>query len=417
MTRLCHYETLKWMRRHCTNSFLNLPTSAKVTSQTMHASSPLYPVDLTAASTPTSSSAKDAAGGVANNAPSGASFLTSSMRRSPSCEWHEWDETFDYFDAASGLMGIDTSMDVADLHDLDQFLFATAEDYLEPFTSPESPRIAADQEFDYETEQDMKLLLAAGFNVQSSGELQSLVESTLEPLPLVQQNVPMVPTTTTTTGSAVHRHCKRKTAELYRFRDEAERVADQYFCLEKKVKRQEQRASVEIVSTKNVMKTNEQMEQLYRRRYDILHGILEAWNTGGIEDIEEIAANVYDQDATLICPDHSEGLHGVEAILSHWGLLLDAFPDGMMEEYIIQREEGSTDKMKATWIFSGTQIFPIFGIEPRHKKVCISGKSLFIFKGDRIRQIVLSWNYGETLLKLMGVQPEGTDSDDLGALR
>ncbi|CAI5701549.1 unnamed protein product [Peronospora effusa] len=87
----------------------------------------------------------------------------------------------------------------------------------------------------------------------------------------------------------------------------------------------------------------------------------------------------------------------------------------MMEDYIIQRDEDSTEQMKATWTFSGTQVFPIFGIEPRHKKVCISGKSLFIFKGDRIQQIVLSWNYGETLLKLMGVQPEEANSVVLSA--
>lgn len=179
----------------------------------------------------------------------------------------------------------------------------------------------------------------------------------------------------------------------------------------KKAKRQEQ----QIAAVKKEMEANEQAEKIYRRRYDILHGILEAWNTGGIEDLEEIADNVYDEDVTLISPDYSEGLHGVEAVMSHWNMLLDAFPDGIMEEYIIQREEGSTEKMKATWTFSGTQIFPIFGVEPRHKKVCISGKSFFTFKGDRIRQMVLSWNYRETLLKLMDVQPDKANSVVLSA--
>ncbi|RQM16414.1 hypothetical protein DD237_003402 [Peronospora effusa] len=321
------------------------------------------------------------------------------MRRSPSCEWHEWEEMLDDISTVSGLLGIDTSMDGVDL---DQFLLATADDFLEPFedvnSTSSSPLFAATQEFLYEKEQDLKMLRAAGFDVQSSGEVSSLLDDELEP----QEKVPMLPTTTM--GLTVHCHRKRKTTELYRVRDEVDNV------MGKKIKRQE-----ELVSVKNEMKANEQMEKMYRRRYDILHGILEAWNTGGIEDLEEIADTVYDDDVTLISPDYSESLHGVEAVLSHWGLLLDAFPDGMMEDYIIQRDEDSTEQMKATWTFSGTQVFPIFGIEPRHKKVCISGKSLFIFKGDRIQQIVLSWNYGETLLKLMGVQPEEANSVVLSA--
>ncbi|TYZ67025.1 hypothetical protein PybrP1_011695 [[Pythium] brassicae (nom. inval.)] len=150
-------------------------------------------------------------------------------------------------------------------------------------------------------------------------------------------------------------------------------------------------------------KLDEQAERLYRRRYDILHEILEAWNTGGIEDMEEIADSVYDDDVTLISPDYADGLRGVHALMNHWNLLLDAFPDGIMEEYEIQRVDG--ERLKASWVFSGTQIFPFYGVQPRHEKVCVSGTSFFSFKGDKIRQVVLSWNYREALMKLMGVAP------------
>ncbi|KAE9088867.1 hypothetical protein PF010_g19219 [Phytophthora fragariae] len=357
----------------------------------MRASSPLHPLDVAPAA---ASSGADALGNVVSGT-SAASFLpsASAMRRSPSCEWREWEETLDSFGATAGLVGVDAAMDV----DLDQFLLASADDFLEPFNvTPDSPIFSADQEFFYETEQDLHMLKAAGFDPHA-GELQTLVECKLEPQPLQQQKMP-TPT--------VHRHRKRKTAELHRLAAESGHLG-------KKVKRQEQ----QIAAVKREMEAHEQAERdkVYRRRYDILHGILEAWNTGGIEDLEEIADNVYDQDVTLISPDYSEGLHGVEAVMSHWDMLLDAFPDGIMEEYIIQREEGSTEKMKATWTFSGTQIFPIFGVQPRHKKVCISGKSFFTFKGDRIRQVVLSWNYRETLLKLMGVQPDKANSVVLSA--
>ncbi|RLN69081.1 hypothetical protein BBJ29_000708 [Phytophthora kernoviae] len=260
------------------------------------------------------------------------------LRRSASSEWRDWEETLDSF-GAPGL--VDATGLEMDLHSLDQFLLATADDFLEPFadanSAPESPIFAADSGYFYEQDQVDNL------------------------------------------------------------------------HLEKKLKRSQRQQTIqnkEIVAMQSEREINAQAEKLFRRRYDILHGILEAWNTGGIEDLEEIADNVYDDDVTLIGPDYMEGLHGVEAVMSHWTTLLDAFPDGIMEEYTIQCEGGSGEKMTASWVFSGTQIYPIHGVQPRHKKVCINGKSFFSFKGDKIQQVVLSWNYHETLLKLMGVQPD-----------
>lgn len=215
---------------------------------------------------------------------------------------------------------------------------------------------------------------------------------------------------------AVKRHRKRKNAELQHLRDEAERLAHENAQLEKRVKNtsashtttkqmQMQQSSIVVKREPLDQKKNEQNEQLFRRRYDILHEILEAWNTGGIEDMEEIADVVYDNDVQLISPDYSEGLCGVQAIMKHWNLLLDVFPDGIMEEYTIEKDDPNGEKLKASWVFSGTQIYPIFGIEPRHEKVCIRGNSFFTFTGDKIRQVVLTWNYREALMKLMGVQP------------
>ncbi|EEY60529.1 uncharacterized protein PITG_13248 [Phytophthora infestans T30-4] len=297
------------------------------------------------------------------------------MRRTSSSEWREWEASLSSFSAvSSGLLGVDAAMDV----DLDQFLL---DDFLEPFSGPnatlDSPIFASE-------DQDLNMLQAAEFDTSFGGscdgaELQSLVECKPEPHPLP-----------TTTDSTTYRHHKRKAAELHRLGGETDRM--------KKAKGLEQHNAV--------TKSDVPAENLYRRRYDILHGILEAWNTGVIEDLEEIADNVYDNDVTLYSPNYLEGLHGVDAVMSHWNLLLDAFPDGIMEEYIIQREEGNSEQMKATWTFSGTQIYPFFGVQPLHKKVCISGKSCFTFKGDRIRQMVLSWNSRDTLLKLMGVQPD-----------
>ncbi|RLN87981.1 hypothetical protein BBJ28_00008868 [Nothophytophthora sp. Chile5] len=350
------------------------------------------------------------------------------LRRSASTEWRDWEETLDamggfgtHAGATVGLVGGEAAFEM-DLGGFDHFLLATADDFLEPFAgpnaAPDSPIFAADQDFYYEREQDLSMLEAAGLDTKLySGEddaLQSPMECKLEPLPLQQHQ---------RGNLAVTRHRKRKTVELHRLRDEAERLAGENTQLEKKIKisqmheqpnvqgKSEHKA--EIASLRSEIQANEQTEKMYRRRYDILHEILEAWNTGGIEDMEEIADNVYDDDVTLISPDYSDGLRGVEAVMSHWNLLLDAFPDGIMEEYDIQREEG--EKMKATWVFSGTQIYPIFGVEPRHEKVCISGKSFFTFKGDKIQQLVLTWNYREALLKLMGVQPNKSNGVVLSA--
>ncbi|POM65592.1 Hypothetical protein PHPALM_18666, partial [Phytophthora palmivora] len=85
----------------------------------MRASSPLHPLDASSSAT--------------GNSP-GNTFLPS-MRRTPSCEWREWEETLDNFGAVSGLMGVDSATDV-DLNGLDQFLLATADDFLEPFAGP-----------------------------------------------------------------------------------------------------------------------------------------------------------------------------------------------------------------------------------------------------------------------------------------
>lgn len=203
----------------------------------------------------------------------------------------------------------------------------------------------------------------------------------------------MAVTTTMDATSAKRKRCNAEAAQQQRVVKE-EPVAASVGSSGKKLK---------SAAHQQPAKLDEQAERLYRRRYDILHEILEAWNTGGIEDMEEIADSVYDDDVTLISPDYADGLCGVHAIMNHWNLLLDAFPDGIMEEYEIQREEG--EKLKATWVFSGTQIFPFFGVQPRHEKICISGTSFFSFKGDKIRQVVLSWNYRDALMKLMGVPP------------
>jgi predicted ester cyclase len=88
--------------------------------------------------------------------------------------------------------------------------------------------------------------------------------------------------------------------------------------------------------------------------------------------------------------------------MHHWTLLLDSFPDGIMEEYQITRDDPEGQKMNVSWVFSGTHIFPFFGVEPRHKKITLRGKSFFTFKGEKINQMVLSWNYRDALMQLMG---------------
>ncbi|CAI5720752.1 unnamed protein product [Hyaloperonospora brassicae] len=360
-----------------------------------------------------------------NSATADAACLASLMRCSPSSEW---EETLDNFGALSGLLGPCAGLDAPELASLDAFLLAPVDDFVDPCAdlnaTPDSLMCAADQAFLDEKEHDLAMLLAGDVDLHATrDELQHLMEWKAEPQVLDEplqssQRALALPTTaptvtaTTTSAASVYCHRKRKTAELHRLRDGKDCTNDECRPTGKKVKK----AEVPVTgSTAVEAKTCEQTERVYRRRYDILHGILEAWNTGGIEDLEEIAENVYDDQVTLYSPDHPDCLRGVEAVMSHWSLLLDAFPDGIMEEYIIEREEGNGDKMKATWTFSGTQVFPIFGVQPRHKKVCIRGKSFFAFKNDRIRQIVLSWDYRDTLQKLTGTPLDTTSSFEISA--
>lgn len=289
------------------------------------------------------------------------------LRRSASVEWREWEETLDALSCAAASAGSGFDVDVAGF---DHMLLGNADEFLEPFAEPPTPVFATDSEFFYEREHDLSILEAAGVDATfpfGAGE---------QPMAAVQSMEP-----------AQQQQRKRKTGENGQHQSE------------KKIKRE---AAVAEVMKYTIAP---EAEQLYRRRYDILQEILEAWNTGVIEDMEEIAGSVYDDEVTLFGPDFAEGLRGVGAVLAHWNNLLDAFPDGIMEEYDVQREDLAGDKLKATWVFSGTQIFPIYGVEPRHQKVKISGTTFYTFKGDKIQQSVITWNYRETLLKLMGVQP------------
>lgn len=322
------------------------------------------------------------------------------MRRSASTEWRDWEESLDALSCGAGALEMD-------LAGFDHMLLANADEFLEPFVDPAaapSPVFASDSDFYYEREQDLSMLEAAGVDTTFPFASDEAMAAREPKYAEAAQHT-----------EAVSRHRKRKSVELQRLRTEAERLASQNVQLEKKIKLAESKHAAsaarpqavkrEISSMRSELAANEQAEKLFRRRHDILHGILEAWNTGVIEDMEEIADTVYDDDVTLISPDYAEGLRGVQAIMAHWNTLLDVFPDGIMEEYEIQREGSSSDKLKANWVFSGTQICPIHGVEPRHEKVKISGTTFYTFKGDKIRQSVITWNYRETMLKLMGVQP------------
>lgn len=329
---------------------------------------------------------------------SSSSSASLAMRRSASSEWRDWEESLDAL--SSG----------ADLGGFDHLLLGSADAFLEPFadvSQAPSPVFASRGDFYFEREHDLSLLEAAG--VDTTFPFVDSSSALLQQQHLHQQQ-----------EEAVGRQRKRKSAELQRLRTEADRLASENAQLGKKIKMAELgRVSTpvkrELSAMREEMAANEQAERLYRRRFDILQGIHEAWNTGVIEDMEEIADTVYDDDVTLISPDYAEGLRGVQAVMAHWNTLLDVFPDGIMEEYEISREESDGDKLKATWVFSGTQICPIHGVEPRHEKVKISGTTFYTFKGDKIRQSVITWNYRETLLKLMGVQPGKTNNVVLSA--
>lgn len=316
-------------------------------------------------------------------------------------DWRDWEDSL----ATIGSPG-PFEMDLG----FDNFLLATADDFAEPFAltavanaqqqhtlaAPGYPIVYNQQQYQQQSDEDEELLALADAEVFVYEQEQGGVLS--EHMFKCESIVDLSSYTGSNNNGSVatvakRTQRKRKSADMM---TQPQHIKQEPTSPEKKFKSNQQQQPAKL---------DEQAERLYRRRYDILHEILEAWNTGGIEDMEEIADSVYDDDVTLISPDYTDGLRGVQAIMSHWNTLLDAFPDGIMEDYEIQREDPHGEKIKATWVFSGTQIFPFFGVEPRHEKVCISGTSFFSFKGDKIQQVVLSWNYREALMKLMGVAP------------
>lgn len=322
-------------------------------------------------------------------------------------EWRDWEDSLDSIGSPGPF-----EMDLG----FDNFLLATADDFAEPFgivasaaaqenlaSPPDSPSYADEYAqahcFSEEEEEDLLAFAATEVFVYEQEQGGVLAEHMFKCESLESTSTT---STTTTTGKARQQR-KRKSTDLQHIKEEPQSATIVH--QQHEPSSPEKKFKTHGVKEQPQSKLDEHAERLYRRRYDILHEILEAWNTGGIEDMEEIADSVYDDDVTFISPDYTDGLRGVQALMGHWNSLLDAFPDGIMEEYEIQREDPLGEKIKATWVFSGTQIYPIFGVEPRHEKVCISGTSFFSFNGEKIRQCVLTWNYREALMKLMGVQP------------
>lgn len=191
---------------------------------------------------------------------------------------------------------------------------------------------------------------------------------------------------------AVKRHRKRKNEEVQKLKDDAIRLCREKQELEKQLQKYggNQAHSVEA-------------SQVCQRRREILHDIWETWNLKGIEDMRILASRVYHERASLVSPDYSDDLKGIPAIMNHWQNLFEAFPDGMMDEYNICDQDEWGEKFRVNWVFSGTQALDIFGISPRQQHVQIKGLSFVTFEGMKIKSMVLSWNYREALMALMGV--------------
>ena len=138
---------------------------------------------------------------------------------------------------------------------------------------------------------------------------------------------------------AVKRHRKRKNAEIQKLRDDAKRLMRENRELERKL----QLSKTAPLDTQTV----EERENLVKVRRGKLQQIWEAWNIGGIDDMQEVANQVYAPTATLFTPDHTEAIVGIKAIMAHWQSLFDAFPDGIMEEYDIMLESHDGEKVRA----------------------------------------------------------------------
>jgi predicted ester cyclase len=323
-------------------------------------------------------------------------FVLDELSGFTSCDWREWDE-----EEAFEQLETPSVFDF-DVGGLDSFLLSTGDDLssTEPFYS-------------FTTTSPVETTFSIGSPVpEVIGNTSNTLTMTFSP-----KSEPMKKQTSKenhrqskfNSGSTTNNRTRsRKRKNVTNFEEESSASSSSSSIVQGK-KNKTSFTSQETIKNKEIE------DKLYRKRYDILHGILEAWNTGGIEDMEEIAPNVYHDDVVLISPDYTEGLHGVKAIMEHWANLLDAFPDGIMEEYNIEKEDTNGEKIQVSWIFGGTQISPFKGVAPRHEKVCIRGKTFFTFKEDKICSMVLTWNYRETLLTLLGIKDATNENIVLSA--
>ena len=108
------------------------------------------------------------------------------------------------------------------------------------------------------------------------------------------------------------------------------------------------------------------------------------WNEQNFEVAHQIFTDNFITESINYNPTTWEEAHGKgpESMIHHIKGWLEIIPDAAMK--IIEANEND-DSVIETWELTGTMKGPMMGVEPTNQKLTISGSTVSIFEGNKIK--------------------------------
>lgn len=170
---------------------------------------------------------------------------------------------------------------------------------------------------------------------------------------------------------------------------------------------------------------NAKIEDLRKRRIQLLRTMVECINTGGVKQLLERSNDIWHSDFILVQGFSGEEIRGMEEIQRWWVKNGNLVPDLKITVFNIHPRTSSADKIRSQWTIEGTFNDPgaVLGQIPqngsiggelirsvlpvmRGKKISISGFSHFIFRGVKLEQVVHSYDYSALLAQILGMKSQ-----------
>jgi len=157
---------------------------------------------------------------------------------------------------------------------------------------------------------------------------------------------------------------------------------------------------------------------VYKQRATMIKHMLQAFNTGSIEEFPTVITKTCHEECQLVTSGIIESLQGHIKLTKFWSVLVETFPDALIDIVSINPEDESGDRIELQWKFEGTQIaflpgdhmvrglLGASGTDSLSKSISITGRCFFTFKGDKISKMICMWSGGAFMLQRLGFRLE-----------